>query len=79
MKKYYNLVVSVLDKDENRVNAYDITGCNNKKQILKDRTQLKKEIKAGKYDKYVRFDKGETLSADIEVHDDDNWELLYII
>ena len=78
MKKYYNLVVSVLDKDENRIDAYNITGGSNKKEILKERTKLKKEIEAGKYNKYANFEKGETLIADIEVHDDESYELLWL-
>ena len=78
MKKYYSLVVSVLDEDGNRVDAHEITGCNNKKEILKNRAQLKKDIKAGKYNEYASFDDGETLSADIEVHDDESYELLWI-
>ena len=78
MKKYYSLVVSVLDEDENRIDAHEITGGNNKKEILKNRTQLKKDIKTGKYDEYADFENGETLSADIEVHNDETWELLWI-
>ena len=78
MKRFYSLVVSVLDKNENRVEVIEVTGSNNKKEILKNRTQLKKDIKAGKYDSYASFRNGETLSADIEVHDDENYELLWI-
>lgn len=77
MKKYYSLVVSVLDEYENRVDAHEITGSNNKKDILKDRVQLKKEIENGKYNHLKEDDC--TLCADIEVHDDDTWELLEII
>lgn len=36
-----------------------------------------KEISNGKYDKLNEY--GYALSADIEVHDDDTWELLYIM
>ena len=78
MKKYYSLVVSVIDEDENRVEAHEICGNNNKKEILKARSQLKNDIKAGKYDEYADFKNGETLSADIEVHDDETYELLWI-
>lgn len=77
MKKYYSLVVSILDENENRVDAHEITGGNNKKDILKERTQLKKEIENGKYD-HLNEDNC-TLYADIEVHDNDTWELLEII
>ena len=77
MKKYYSLVVSVLDGDGNRIDAHEITGCNNKKAILKDRTQLKKELKNGHYDHFK--DNDCTLEADIEVHDDDTWDLIEII
>ena len=78
MKKFYSLVVSVLDKNGDRVDAHEITAGNNKKGILKERTQFKKDIKNGKYDKYADFENGETLSADIEVHDDESYELLWI-
>ena len=79
MKKYYNLVVSVLDEDENRIDAHDITGSKNKKEILKEREKLNKEIEKGKYD-HLKIEEMEcSLSADIEVHNNDTWELLYII
>lgn len=77
MKKYYNLVVSVLDKAGNRVDAQDITGSNNKKEMLATRENLDKEIAEGKYDRFKM--EGCTLEADIEVHNDETWELLYII
>lgn len=77
MKKYYSLVISILDKDENRVDAHEITGGNNKKDILKERTQLRKKIKNGIYDHLNKNNC--TLYADIEVHNDDTWELLEII
>lgn len=77
MRRYYNLVISVLDTDGNRIDTYDITGCNNKKEILADRKALTKEIADGKYDKLKM--EGHTLCADIEVHNDDTYELLYII
>ena len=34
MKKYYSLVVSVLDKDGNRIDAHEITGSSNRNEIL---------------------------------------------
>ncbi len=77
MRKYYNLVVSVLDKDGNRVDAHDITGSNDKKEMLVARESLDKEIEDGKYD-HLKMENC-TLDADIEVHNDDTWELLYII
>ena len=77
MKKYYSLVVSVLDKDGNRVDAHEITGSNNKKEILADRENLDKEIETGKYNHLRK--KNCTLEADIEVHNDDTWELLYLM
>jgi hypothetical protein len=77
-KYFYDLVVSVLDEDGNRVDAHEDFGSNNKKEVLKRRTQLKKEIKAGKYNKYANFEDGETLCAEIEVHDDKTYELLWI-
>lgn len=79
MKKYYNLVVSVLDDDENRIDAHDITGSSNKKEILIARENLDKEIEDGKYE-HLKIEGMEcTLSADIEVHNDETWELLYIM
>lgn len=76
-KKYYSLVVSVLDAYENREEAHEITGSNNKKEILVAREELDKEISNGKYNMFK--DDFCTLSADIEVRDDDTWELLYIM
>ena len=77
MKKYYCLVVSVLDKDWNRVDSHPITGGNDKKEILTAREVLDRDIEAGKYDKFKI--EGHTLSADIEVHNDETWELLYLM
>ena len=77
MKKYYNLVISILDMNGNRVDAQDITGGKNKKEILVARENLEKDIANGKYDKFKL--ENCTLSADIEVHNDDTWELLYIV
>jgi hypothetical protein len=77
MKKYYNLVVSVLDENGNRIDSHDITGSNNKKEIIIAREELDKEIEDGKYDNLKR--ESCTLDADIEVHNDDTWELLYIM
>ena len=77
MKKYYNLVVSVLDANGNRVNSEDVTGSSDKKEILADREELDKEIASGKYDNLKM--ENCTLEADIEVHNDETWELLYII
>lgn len=77
MKKYYSLVVSVLDEYGNREDAHEITSGPNKRDILKERTQLKREIQSGKYDRFNSD--GCTLAADIEVHDDETWELLEII
>lgn len=77
-KKYYIAVVSVLDKYGNRIDAVEIGGSNNRREMQKVRTQLKKSIKSGKYDEYADFDKGETLMADIEVRDNKTYELLWI-
>lgn len=78
MKKFYSLVVSVLDEDGNRIETIEIVSSNNKKQIKSDRNQLEKRINKGEFDKYANFEDGETLSADIEVHDDESYELLWI-
>lgn len=77
MKKYYNLVISVLDLFGNRIDAHPITGDNNLNYISSKRDVLKSEIQEGKYDKFKR--ENCTLSPDIEVHNDETWELLYII
>lgn len=77
MKKYYSLVVSVLDKDGNRVDAHEITGSNNRDGILVARENLDKEIETGKYN-HLKTENC-TLEADIEVHNDDTWELLYLM
>ena len=78
MRKYYTLVVSVIDEDGNRVDSIDITGGNNKKKIYKERTKLKAAIKRGEYNAYANFSDGEQLRADIEVHDDSEYYLLWI-
>lgn len=77
MKEYYFLVVSVIDKNGNREEAYEITGSCNKEKLLSERTELENEIRSGEYDKYI-FSPDHTLSADIEVHDDETNELLWI-
>lgn len=81
MKEYYSLVVSVLDKDGKRVDAHEIIGSNNKNRVLRYRESLAMDIKNGVYDRFKNGFKTNdyTLEADIEVHNDDNWELLYIM
>ena len=77
-KYFYDLVISVFDKNGNRIEAHEDFGSCNKRETMKRRTQLKKEIKAGKYDKYANFENGETLCAEIEVHDDETYSLLWV-
>lgn len=77
MREYYNVVVSVLDAKGNRVNSEDITGSCDKKAMLTAQNNLNKEIEDGKYNHLSMS--GCTLVADIEVHNDVTWELLYII
>lgn len=77
MKNYYEVVVSVLDKHGNRNHVINITGSNNKYKMLKERIALLNEIEKGVYDKYKTTNT--TLSADIEVRNDDTNELLYIM
>lgn len=79
MKKWYSLVVSVLDEDENRREAIEVCASNNRREMLKLQQDLQAEINNGKYDKYADFDAGESLCADIEVRDDETNELLYIM
>lgn len=76
-KRYYNLVISVLDTDENRVDSYDVAGSTDRNIILLQREHIDKDIENGKYDFLQR--ENCTLEVDIEVHDNDTWELLYII
>ena len=76
-KYYYELVVSILDKDGNRRESISITGSNNKETIIKEREKLRLEIAEGKYDKYAdKFD--EIIITDIEVRDDETNNLLWI-
>ena len=76
-KYYYELVVSILDKDGNRRESISITGSNNKETIIKKREKLRLEIAEGKYDKYAdKFD--EIIITDIEVRDDETNNLLWI-
>ena len=77
MKKYYSLVISVFDKNGNRVDAHEVTGSNDKRKIWIAREEIDKEIANGKYDDLNR--ENCTLDSDIEVHDDVTWELLYIM
>ena len=77
-KYYYSLVVSVIDKYGNRINSIDVTGCNNKKKIKTARATVKSAIKHGKYSQYADKANGERLRADIEVHDNDEYYLLWI-
>lgn len=66
MKKYYSLVVSVFDKDGNRIKAIEICGSNSKRKIKNEENQLEIAIRNGEYDKYANFDNGESLVVEIE-------------
>lgn len=77
IKEYYSLVVAVLDEDGNRVDSEEIVGSNNGEIIRSNRKELDNEIASGKYDR-LKKDKYILLS-EIEVHDNDTNELLYII
>lgn len=76
--EYYCLVISVLDKYGNRIEAYEVALGSDKESIRKRQAVLANQIECGLYDSYADFSKEETLSADIEVHDDVTWELLRI-
>lgn len=77
--KWYELRLSVLDERGNTVRVpLNVCGASRKKDILKERALLNREIIAGKYDHYKNNSKKETLSADIEVHDDKTGELLWL-
>lgn len=77
IKEYYSLVVAVLDEDGNRVDSEEIVGSNNVEIIRSNRKELDNEIANGKYDRLKR-DKY-ILISEIEVHDNDTYELLYVI
>ncbi len=77
IKEYYSLIVAVLDEDGNRVDKEEIVGSNNVEIIRSNRKELDNEIASGKYDRLKR-DKY-ILISEIEVHDNDTYELLYII
>lgn len=77
IKEYYSLVVAVLDEDGNRVDSEEIVGSNNVEIIRSNRKELDNEIASGKYDRLKR-DKYIIIS-EIEVHDNDTYELLYVI
>lgn len=77
IKEYYSLIVAVLDEDGNRVDSEEIVGSNNVEIIRSNRKELDNEIASGKYDRLKR-DKY-ILISEIEVHDNDTNELLYII
>ena len=76
-KYYYELVVSILDKDGNRRESISITGSNDRDKIYEEREKLRIEIAEGKYDKYAdKFD--EIIITDIEVRDDETNDLLWL-
>ena len=77
IKEYYSLVVAVLDEDGNRVDSEEIVGSNNVEIIRSNRKELDNEIANGKYDRLKRDKR--ILISEIEVHDNDTYELLYVI
>lgn len=77
IKEYYSLVVAVLDEDGNRVDKEEIVGSNNVEIIRSNRKELDNEIASGKYDRLKRD--RYILISEIEVHDNDTYELLYVI
>lgn len=77
IKEYYSLVVAVLDEDGNRVDSEEIVGSNNVEIIRSNIKELDNEIASGKYDRLKR-DKC-ILISEIDVHDNDTYELLYVI
>ena len=77
--KWYELRLSVLDKNGNTISVpLNVCGSSRKKDVLREGSKLLDEIKNGKYDRYADTAKGETLSADIEVHDNKTNDLLWI-
>ena len=76
-KYYYQLVVSILDKDGNRRKSSSVTGSNDIDKIYEAREKLRDEIAEGKYDKYAdKFD--EIIITDIEVRDDETNDFLWL-
>lgn len=76
MKYCYYVVLSVLDEHGNRLGAYESATTRSRKTAEKTRAALAQEITTGAFQNIPR--PGEQLSADIEVHDDKTWDLLWI-
>lgn len=77
-KYYYELIVSILDKEGNRRESISITGSNDIDKIYEAREKLRTEIAEGKYDKYAdKYD--EIITTDIEVRDDKTKDLIGLI
>ena len=76
-KYYYELVVSILDKDGNRRESISVTGSNDRRVIEEKREKLRIEIAEGKYDKYAdKYD--EIIVADVEIRNDETNALIGI-
>ena len=76
MKKCYSVVLSIMDEHGNRLNAYERINTTDCKAAEKARCELAQEIAGGKFD-FTPWNK-ETMSADIEVHDNLTYDLLWI-
>ena len=76
MKYCYSVVLSVLDEHGNRLAAYESANTRSRKFAEKARAELAREIKTGAFPNIPRS--GEQLSADIEVHDNKTYSLLWI-
>lgn len=76
MKYCYSVVLSILDKHGNRLGAYEKINTRSRKIAEKTRAELAQEIANGEYKNTPRGN--EQLSADIEVHDDKTYSLLWL-
>ena len=76
MKYCYVVVLSILDEYGNRLGAFEKHITRSRKIAEKSRAELGREILNGDFPNACR--NGERLSADIEVHDDETYSLLWI-
>lgn len=76
IKKYYVPAVSVYNEEDSaRIYSEQCGGSNDKKDALEQANNLKKLIEKGGFD-YMKNDG--KLVVELEVHRDDNYELLEI-
>lgn len=79
MTKYYAVVCSVFDEDGNRIESIEASGSTSLSEARRDKNELAAAIQSGEYDEYYFPEYGQSIAAEIEVHDDENYNLLEII